>query len=163
MMCMRILIAPDKFKGSLTAAEAAQAIRDGLAEALPMAEFDLCPLADGGEGTADICVEALDGKWVEASCLDALGRPITARYAWIKAKQMAVIEMSAASGLWRIAASDRDPRKASTFGTGQLLTDALNRGAETIIVGLGGSATNDGARESQRLWDGNFLMRTTMR
>lgn len=141
---VRILIAPDKFKGSMSATEAAQAIREGLMEAIPHAEFDLCPLADGGEGTAEICMKALGGEWRDVPCVDALGRSIIARYGWIKSKRMAVVEMSAASGLWRIAKDDRNIKQATTFGTGELLKDALKYGAETIIVGLGGSATNDG-------------------
>ena len=141
---MKILIAPDKFKGSLTAAEAAQAIRDGFAEAMPDAEFDLCPIADGGEGTLDICAGALGGEIFHVACTDALGRPISARYGWIPSTRMAIIEMSAASGLWRIAPSERSPICSNTFGTGQLIQAALDRVPETVIIGLGGSATNDG-------------------
>jgi len=140
---VRFLIAPDKFKGSLTAEEAAKAIRDGFARALPDAEFDICPLADGGEGTAAMCLEALGGQWIEAPCQDALGRPATARYAWIPSRRMAVVDLSAASGLLRIAPCERDPLRATTIGTGQLVRHAIGAGAESVVIGLGGSATND--------------------
>ena len=140
---MRILIAPDKFKGSLTAIEVASAIRDGFFSVFPDARFDIVPVADGGEGTAEIFREALGGQRVEVSAHDALGRPVTASYAWIPSSEVAVIDMSSASGLWRIADAERDPRRASTFGTGELMVDAIARGAKNLMIGLGGSATND--------------------
>jgi glycerate 2-kinase len=140
---MQILIAPDKFKESLTAQEVANAIRDGLGTVLSQASFDIVPVADGGEGTAGIFLGALGGEWVEAATHDALGRPITASYAWMGDQKLAVIEMSAASGLWRIESNQRDPLRAHTLGTGELIADAIARGAEQLLVGLGGSATND--------------------
>jgi glycerate kinase len=140
---MRILIAPDKFKESLPAEEVAAAIRDGFRSVFTQASFDIVPVADGGEGTAGIFLEALGGDWVEAAAHDALGRPIKASYASIPSEKLAVIDMSAASGLWRIAANERDPLKATTFGTGELISDALSRGAGNLLIGLGGSATND--------------------
>ena len=88
---MKILIAPDKFKGSLSALEAAQAIHAGFSEAMPDVECDLCPIADGGEGTMDICIQALGGEVAHAGCMDALGRPIIARYGWFPQTKMAVI------------------------------------------------------------------------
>jgi glycerate 2-kinase len=140
---MRILIAPDKFKESLTAKEVASAIRDGFHSVFPEADFDLVPIADGGEGTAEIFLEALGGRWVEVAAHDAHGRPITASYAWIPGRELAVIDMSSASGLWRIVDAERNPCRASTFGTGELMADAIGRGAKDLVVGLGGSATND--------------------
>jgi glycerate 2-kinase len=140
---MQILIAPDKFKESLTAQEVAYAIRDGVSAVLPQANFDIVPVADGGEGTAGIFLGALGGEWVEAATHDAVGRPITASYAWMGDRKLAVIEMSAASGLWRIESNQRDPLRAHTLGTGELIADAIARGAEQLLVGLGGSATND--------------------
>ena len=140
---MRILIAPDKFKGSLTANEVASAIRDGFRSVFPDASFDIVPVADGGEGTAEIFREALGGQRVEIAAHDALGRPVTVSYAWIPSSEIAVIDMSSASGLWRITDAERDPRRASTFGTGELMADAIARGARDLIIGLGGSATND--------------------
>lgn len=140
---MRILVAPDKFKASLSASEAAEAIRNGLAEALPDASIRCVPLADGGEGTVQVFTDALGGSLIEANAHDALGRPIRAIYGWNDAQKLAVIEMSAASGLWRIPGAERDPWRASTLGTGELIRDAIQRGARRILVGLGGSATSD--------------------
>ena len=140
---MQILIAPDKFKESLTAQEVANALRDGFRAVFPEANFDIVPVADGGEGTASIFLEALGGEWVEVATHDALGRPIKAAYAWMSDRSLAVIEMSAASGLWRIKPEERDPLLAQTLGTGELIADAISRGARNLLVGLGGSATND--------------------
>jgi glycerate 2-kinase len=140
---MRILIAPDKFKESLTANEVASALRDGFRSVFADANFDVIPVADGGEGTAEIFLEAMGGEWVEVATHDALGRPINASYAWISSGNVAVIDMSAASGLWRIPAEARDPSRSTTFGTGELAADAIGRGAKNLLVGLGGSATND--------------------
>jgi glycerate 2-kinase len=140
---MQILIAPDKFKESLTAQEVAYAIRDGVSAVLSQANFDIVPVADGGEGTAGIFLGALGGEWVEVATHDAVGRPITASYAWMADRKLAVIEMSAASGLWRIESNQRDPLRAHTLGIGELIADAMARGAEQLLVGLGGSATND--------------------
>jgi glycerate kinase len=137
---MRILIAPDKFKGSLSAAEAAAAIARGIGEAFPGAVLDTRPIADGGEGFAGV----LSPQWTTSLKVpDALGRPVPAEYGWRDPKT-AVIEMSAASGLWRIAPSERAPLFSSTRGTGELIGDAIARGAATILVGIGGSAANDG-------------------
>ncbi len=141
---MRILIAPDKFKGSLTAQQAAHAIRRGLERVLTGAHFEIAPIADGGEGTADIFLQSLKGKEVKASSHDALGREILAGYMWFADDRLAVIEMSSASGLWRLQPGELNPLRATTFGTGELMLDAINRGATKIMVTLGGSATNDG-------------------
>lgn len=140
---MRILIAPDKFKGSLTAQEAAHAIRRGMSKVLTSAEFEISPIADGGEGTADIFLENLKGAEVHVPSHDALGRDIMATYIWFEAEKLAVIEMSEASGLWRLQQNELDPMRATTFGTGELMADAVRRGAKKIFVTLGGSATND--------------------
>jgi glycerate kinase len=140
---MRILIAPDKFKGSLTAREAALAIRDGFQFVLPQASFDIVPIADGGEGTAEIFRESLGGHRLERTAHDALGRPVESQYSWIPGRELGVIDMSSASGLWRIADGERNPWRASTFGTGELMADAIAHGAKNLLIGLGGSATND--------------------
>jgi glycerate kinase len=154
---MRILIAPDKFKSSLTASEVACAIRDGFHSVFPEASFDIAPVADGGEGTAEIFREALGGQRVEVTAQDPLGRLVTASYAWIPDNEIAVIDMSSASGLWRIADAERDPLRASTFGTGELMADAIARGAKNLIIGLGGSATNDGGVGIAAALGWNFL------
>lgn len=145
---MRILIAPDKFKGSLSASEAASALARGFKRVWPEAEMHIRPIADGGEGTARALCDALDGIWITCSVHDPLGELVDAGYAWIPERPgsdpMAVIEMSEASGLWRVPPERRRAREANTFGTGELIRDAMKRGARRIIVGLGGSATSDG-------------------
>ncbi|MGC1480671.1 MAG: glycerate kinase [Chthoniobacterales bacterium] len=140
---MRILIAPDKFKGSLTAAEAASAIEAGFRLVFPDLKAIRLPLADGGEGTSALFHQALGGELIETATTDALGRPITAEYTLLADRHEAVIDMSAASGLSRLTPSERDPAHTSTRGTGTLVRDAVDRGARHVLVGLGGSATND--------------------
>ena len=141
---MRILIAPDKFKGSLSAPEVAKNIAHGLAYVLPRAKIDVLPLADGGEGTAEVICAAIGGSWVHCPAHDPLGREIDARYAWIENQKLAVMEMSEAGGMRRLAEKERDPVHATTFGVGEMILNAAKRGADDVIVGLGGSATNDG-------------------
>jgi len=141
---MRILVAPDKFKGSLTALQALEAIESGLKAIMPDADIDRACLADGGEGTADVFALAPGAEMREAETGDALGRALRARYVWIPGERLAVIEMSAASGLETIPRNERDVFRSTTFGTGQLILDAMSLAPDTIAVGLGGSATNDG-------------------
>lgn len=141
---MKIVLAPDSFKESMTAARAIAAMRDGVRQVIPDADCVGVPMADGGEGTVDAVVDALDGSRVTVEVADALGRPIPATYGYIADRRLAVIEMAAAAGLELIRPQERDPLRASTFGVGQLITDALDRGAVEFLVGLGGSATNDG-------------------
>ena len=141
---MRILVAPDKFKGALNAREVAENIAKGLRDALPNARIDIVPMADGGEGTAEAICEARGGSWLKCKAHDPIGREIEARYAWIKDGELAVMEMSEAAGMRRLSEIERDPVRATTFGVGEMILDAANRGANEIIIGLGGSATNDG-------------------
>jgi len=141
---MKILIAPDKFKGSLSAREVAENIELGLRSVLRDAEIAIAPMADGGEGTAEVICNALGGSWVKCKAHDALGREIDARYAWIANRKLAVMEMSEVAGMRRLSKSERDPLLASTFGVGEMILDAAQHGAREMIVGLGGSATNDG-------------------
>jgi glycerate kinase len=141
---MRILIAPDKFKGALNAWEVAENIAKGLRDALPDARIDVVPMADGGEGTAEAICEARGGSWLKCKAHDPIGREIEARYAWVDDRKLAVMEMSEAAGMRRLSEDERDPVRATTFGVGEMILDAANRGANEIIVGLGGSATNDG-------------------
>jgi glycerate kinase len=141
---VRILIAPDKFKGSLSAPAAAEAMARGVRAVWPDAHLDLAPIADGGEGFAESLAVALGAEWVTAASQDAIGRPIEARFAWVPAERLAVMEMSEASGLHRLGKNERDPMRADTFGTGMLTAYAIGRGARRILVGLGGSATTDG-------------------
>jgi glycerate kinase len=141
---MRVFIAPDKFKGSLSALAAAKAIERGFQAVFPDLKSDIVPIADGGEGFAESLCAALGGEWISTESQDALGRPVQARYAWKDAGKIAVIEMSEASGLWRLKSDERNPEEAHTLGTGILIRDAIARGAKRILVGLGGSATTDG-------------------
>lgn len=141
---MRILLASDKFKGSLSAQGVAKSCRKALEKVFPEAIFDVCPIADGGEGTTEAMVTALGGQWRETTVLDAQARPRLAHFGWIPAERLAVMEMSAASGLAIVSDLPLAPERASTFGTGELLLAAQAQGAERIILGIGGSATNDG-------------------
>lgn len=141
---MHILIAPDSFKESLTAIEVANAIEIGFKQIMPEAQYTKIPVADGGEGTMQAIVDAKAGKIISALVQDPLGRVITAHYGWIEAENLAVIEMAEASGLMLLHSSERNPLITSSYGTGELILDALNRGATTILLAIGGSATNDG-------------------
>lgn len=154
---MRILIAPDKFKGSLGAREVADNIAAGLRDILPDATIEIIPVADGGEGTADVICQACAGEWVMCDGHDALGRAITARYVWLRDRRMAVMEMSEAAGMWRIAPGERNPFYASTCGVGEMLLDAARRETNDVVVGLGGSATNDGGFGMARALGFRFL------
>ncbi len=141
---MRIIIAPDKFKGSLDSREVAEAIARGWGEGWPDAELITCPLADGGEGTLDVLVQASSGRTVECKVTGPLGEPRRAPLGILGDGNTAVVEMAAASGLVLVPPENRDPRYTTTAGTGDLIRAALDAGARRIIVGIGGSATNDG-------------------
>ena len=154
---MTILIAPDKFKGSLSAREVAENIGIGLREVLPEAKIDIVAMADGGEGTADVICDALRGSWVDCRAHDPLGREIEARYAFVEDRKLAVMEMSAAAGMKLLRPDEYDVDRASTFGVGEMLLDATRHGANEIIVGLGGSATNDGGFGMARALGFRFL------
>lgn len=143
-MLKKVVIAPDSFKESLSAQKAAEAIKTGIQRVYPKAECVCVPIADGGEGTVEALVAARDGKLVSRQVLGPMGTKVRARYALLEDGALAVIEMAAASGLELVKRDARDPRVATTFGTGELIRDALDRGVERIIVGVGGSATNDG-------------------
>jgi glycerate 2-kinase len=141
---VRILIAPDKFKGALNARDVAENIARGLRHALPDIRIDIVPMADGGEGTAEAICEARGCSWVKCKAHDPLGREIDARYGWLEDENLAVMEMSEAAGMRRLSENERDPVGSTTFGVGEMILDAANRAANEIIIGLGGSATNDG-------------------
>ena len=141
---MRLLLAPQEFKGSLTAPQAAAAIRAGAARVLPDADFDLAPLADGGPGTVEAVVSAAAGRYSYVRVEGPLGEPVGARWGRIDQGQTAIVEMAAASGLLRLAPDRLDPRRASTGGTGELIRAALDAGVARLLIGVGGSATNDG-------------------
>ncbi|MBQ2240154.1 MAG: glycerate kinase, partial [Alistipes sp.] len=139
----RIIAAFDSFKGSLTSREAGEAFRRGYMAERPDAEVEVFTIADGGEGMAEAISEGVGGEMVSVVVSDPLGRKIEARYALINGGATAVIAMSSASGLTLLKPEERNPLIASTFGTGELIVDALERGCREIIMGLGGSATND--------------------
>jgi glycerate 2-kinase len=141
-----VLVAPDSFKGTFTAREVAEAIGSGLRDG--GRPVDLCPVADGGEGTLDALMAALGGEVRTVQAEDPLGRPIEARFALSGAT--AFVETAAASGLGLIAEAERDALEASTFGTGELLVAAAAAGADTILLGVGGSATTDGGAGALR-------------
>lgn len=138
---MHVLIATDKFKGSLPASDVSRAIADGLPSSF---QIDSCPIADGGEGFTDTMLSALGGRWVECDSVDALHRPIKSRYV-ITDTGLAVMEMASASGFELIAECDRDILNSSTYGTGLMIRHAAaQKDVERILIGIGGSATNDG-------------------
>ncbi len=143
-MRLKVLIAPDSFKGSLSAIEAAICMEEGIKKACPDADTTLLPLADGGEGTVDVMVRAMGGTYVRVKVDDPLGRPIEASYGKLEDGRTAVIEMAAASGLPLLSGEELDPVRATSYGTGQLIRSALDEGCRRLIIGIGGSATNDG-------------------
>ena len=142
---VRFLIAPDKFKGSLTARAAADAMAAGVRSVAAEAGIDLCPLADGGEGTLDALITATGGRveWREV-CGPLPGMRVRAPVGWLPGDRTAVVELATASGLQLLPHEQRDPTRTTTFGTGELIAYAVARGATKVIVGVGGSATCDG-------------------
>lgn len=141
---MKIIIAPDSFKGSISASNAAQAIERGIQRYMPYAQTILVPVADGGEGTLDCLIAAAGGVKMSATVTGPLGAPVTAEYGLLEPDQTAVIEMATASGLYLIPSEERNPLLATTYGTGELIRHALDAGCRSFLLALGGSATNDG-------------------
>ena len=154
---MRIVIAPDSFKGSLSAPEAAQAMQCGVARIFPDAGVDLIPIADGGEGTVQALVAATGGSLRQTLVRGPLGAPVRATWGMLGDATTAVIEMAAASGLPLLASDERNPLTACTWGTGELVRAALDAGVTSIILGIGGSATNDGGTGFARALGARFL------
>ena len=141
---MKIIIAPDSFKDSLSAAGVAQAIAAGLAQVWPDAHLVQCPVADGGEGTVDAVLAACNGELRRQTVRGPLGGTVEARWGWLADSHTAIIEMAEASGLQLVAPGQRDACSSTTYGTGELIRAALDAGAQRIILAIGGSATNDG-------------------
>ena len=141
---MRIIVAPDSFKGCLGAKEVCDAIAAGLLGVWPEAEVEKIPLADGGEGTVAALVAATGGRFATERVIGPMGKPVEAVFGVLGDVQTAVIEMAAASGLTLVPPAQRNPLMASTFGTGQVMEAALDLGCRKLIIGIGGSATNDG-------------------
>ncbi|MGC7589287.1 glycerate kinase [Bisgaard Taxon 46] len=154
---MRIVIAPDSFKESLTALEVANAIEAGFKKIWPTADYVKVPMADGGEGTVQSLVDATGGKLVQASVTAPLGNTINAPFGISGDGKTAIIEMAAASGLHLVPFEQRNPLKTTSFGTGQLIKNALDLGVEKIILGIGGSATNDAGVGMLQALGGKFL------
>ncbi|MGQ8773078.1 glycerate kinase [Serratia sp. NA_112.1] len=140
----KVVIAPDSFKESLSAMEVAEAIERGFRQIYPQVQYVKLPMADGGEGTVDSMVAATGGEIVRVEVTGPLGQPVTAFYGLLGEGETAVIEMAAASGLHLAPKERRDPRITTSYGTGELILAALERGVKAIILGIGGSATNDG-------------------
>lgn len=140
---MKFVIAPDKFKGSLTGFEFCTAVEKGLVKVFPQAEIIHLPLADGGDGTLEIAQHHLKGTKIEILVNDPFFRKIKASYVFSKDTEIAYIEMAEASGLKRIAENEKNVMRATSFGTGELILHAIEKGAKHILLGIGGSATND--------------------
>lgn len=155
----RFLVAPDSFKGTFAAAEVAEAIAGGIEAA--GGEADRCPVADGGEGTMAVLLQALGGASRSAQVHDPLRRPIEASFALLGDGETAVVEVAQASGLPLLAPAERDPERADTFGAGELIAAAVATGARRVLVAAGGSATTDGGRgalEALRQSDAAFVL-----
>jgi glycerate kinase len=152
-----VVVAPDSFKGSLSAVQAAEAMERGVIEAWPDSRVVKIPIADGGEGTVEALVGSTSGRYVTSTVRGPLGQPVEARWGVLGDGRTAVIEMAAASGLTLVPPGRRDPRIASTFGTGQLVRAALDAGFRRVVIGIGGSATNDGGSGMAKALGVRFL------
>lgn len=141
---MKVTIAIDSFKGSLSTFQAGEAVAEGVRKIYPDAETTICPLADGGEGTVDAIIAATGGEMVEVTVHNPIGKLIKSSYGIIPHTKTAIIEMSAAAGITLIDEKDRNPLNTTTYGVGELISDAITKGCRKFIVGIGGSATNDG-------------------
>jgi glycerate kinase len=141
---MKIVIAPDSFKGSLSAMEVAEAIAAGARVVFPESEIVNVPMADGGEGTVDVLVSNTGGQLISHRVTNPLGKKVTAAFGLLGDQETAIIEMAAASGLQYVSKESANPAVTTTYGTGELILAALDAGTKTVIIGLGGSATNDG-------------------
>ncbi len=141
---MKIVIATDSLKGSLTSLEAGQAIKQGIHRAIPDAEVSVRPIADGGEGTVEALVLGMNGKNVRVTVTGPLGSSVECAYGILEESKTAIIEMSGAAGITLVPPLDRNPLHTTTYGVGEVIKDAISRGCRHFIVGIGGSATNDG-------------------
>lgn len=153
----KVVIAPDSFKESLSALEVAQAIERGFRQIFPDVQYVALPMADGGEGTVDAMVAATGGEKINVTVTGPLGKPVEAFYGLLGDGNTAVIEMAAASGLHLATGSQRDPRATTSYGTGELIRAALEHGVQAIILGIGGSATNDGGVGMMQALGAKFL------
>lgn len=154
---MRVVVAPDSYKGSVSAVGVSEAMKRGVLKIFPNAEVLKIPIADGGEGTVEALVTATQGKMKSAEVTGPLGEKITAQWGILGDGATAVIEMAAASGLPLVPKDKRDPRITTTYGTGELIRAALDAGLRRIIIGIGGSATNDGGTGMAKALGAKFL------
>lgn len=154
---MRIVLAPDSFKGSLSATDVCLAMEEGIRRVFPNADVARLPMADGGEGTIESLIHALGGSVREATVRDPLGRDVRARYGVLADGRTAVVELAQASGYALLEAGERNPLVASTYGTGQLVARCLDEGYRRVLLGLGGSATNDAGAGMLRALGAKFL------
>ena len=154
---MRFVVAPDSFKGSISAMGVAEAMEKGIKAVFPAAEVFKVPIADGGEGTVAALVETTGGEIITQEVIGPLGKPLQAHWGILGDKETAVIEMAAASGLPLVPKQQRDPRITTTYGTGQLMRAALDKGVRKLIIGIGGSATNDGGMGMAKALGVRFL------
>ncbi len=143
-MKTKFVIAPDSFKESLNAFEAAMAMKEGIEKVYKDSIIEIIPMADGGEGTSDVIINAHNGEFKEVQVTGPLGRKTEARYGLIMKENIAVIETASACGLQLVRMKDRNPLYTTTFGVGEMILDAIHSGAKHLIIGLGGSSTNDG-------------------
>lgn len=157
---MHILIAPNAFKHAMDAAAAAEAVQHGLLASQLACTCECFPIGDGGNGTCRLIIDRLQGELVRVQVMDPLGRPVTATFGLVEGGETAVIEMADASGLHLLAQTELDPLRADSYGTGQLIQAALDRGARKILIGMGGSATVDGGSGMLRALGVRFLDRT---
>ena len=141
---MKVVVAIDSFKGSLTSIEAGMAAKEGILKAHPDANVVVKPLADGGEGTTDALIAGLGGERIDLTVTGPLGTPVNAHYGYLAEKNTAILEMAAAAGIILVRESEKNPLTATTYGVGEMIADAMKRGIRNFIIGIGGSATNDG-------------------
>ncbi len=141
---MKVVIAIDSLKGSLSSMEAGTAIKDGILAAKPDAEVIVKPLADGGEGTTDALIEGMNGERIDLTVTGPMHTPVDAYYGYLKATNTAVMEMASAAGITLVPDSEKNPLLATSYGVGEMINDAIQRGCRNFIIGIGGSVTNDG-------------------
>ncbi len=140
----KVVIAIDSFKGSMTSLEAGQSAAEGIRRVYPEAEISVRPLADGGEGTVDAIVSGCGGRMTEVQVTGPAGKPVCCSYGILEAQKTAIIEMSGAAGITQVSGKEKNPMTTTTYGVGEVIRDAIEKGCRHFIVGIGGSATNDG-------------------
>lgn len=140
---MKVIVAIDSFKGSMGSIEAGNAVKEGILRAKPNAKVLVKPLADGGEGTIDALLESVNGKRIDVKVTGPLGDPVNTYYGYIENTKTAIIEMASAAGIMLVPDDKKNPFSATTYGVGEMILDALNKGCRKFIIGIGGSATND--------------------